>query len=369
MAQGNRSSRLIRVLVADDSALMRAALTRMIESDPELRVSGTAQTGMEAVERVNFLQPDVVTMDVEMPGMNGLEALKRIMKTAPRPIIMVSSSTREGTEITLEALACGAFDYVPKQNSFEGLDVVKIREDLIAKIKAAAGSVRHRHKVQSTDTPAAIGKIPAHRAFQITTTIVALGTSTGGPKALQEILPELPGDLAVGVLVVQHMPVGFTGPFAHRLDGLCQVSVREAQHNDLIEPSVVYIAPAGQHMTVYRNTPNQAAIHLSHTPKHTEHIPSVDVLMRSVAEVFRAQSMGVIMTGMGSDGLEGMRAIAREGGVTLGQNEHSCAVYGMPRACAEGGILQNVVSLSNIPEQILQATQYHHKTRPGFGSK
>jgi len=361
MALGEHNARLTRVLVADDSAFMRTALTRMIESDPDLRVSGTAQTGTEAIEKVNFLQPDVVTLDVEMPGMNGLDALKQIMKTCPRPVIMVSSLTREGAETTLEALALGAFDYVPKQNSFVALDIVKIREDLIGKIKAAADTARRRPKLQAVRATTAQQKPAVHRAFHITPTIVALGTSTGGPKALQEILPLLPSDLPVGVLIVQHMPVGFTGPFAHRLDDLCQVQVREAENNDLIKPGVVYIAPAGQHMTVFRHTPNQSAIRLARTPENTLHTPSVDVMMRSVAEVFRSQAMGVIMTGMGSDGLEGMRAIAREGGVTLGQDEASCAVYGMPRACAESGILQRVVSLPNIPDQILHATQYKQK--------
>jgi two-component system chemotaxis response regulator CheB len=362
MPSQDNNSRLIRVLVADDSAFMRTALTRMIESDPGLRVSGTAQTGVEALEKVNFLQPDVVTLDVEMPGMSGLEALRRIMQSSPRPVIMVSSLTREGAETTLEALACGAFDYVPKQSSFVALDIVKIREDLIAKIKAAAENGRRR-RPSSRITPAVASppKTVARRAFHITPTVVALGTSTGGPKALQEILPMLPADLPVGVLIVQHMPIGFTGPFARRLDDLCQVSVCEAENDAPIQPGVVYIAPAGQHMTVYRHTPAQCAIRLSHTPEKTLHTPSVDVMMRSVAETFRATAMGVIMTGMGSDGLEGMRAIVHEGGVTLGQDEASCAVYGMPRACAENGLLQRVVSLPHIPEQILQATQYRPK--------
>ena len=360
MSPPDDNSRLIRVLVADDSAFMRTAITRMIESDPGLRVSGTAQTGVEVLEKVNFLQPDVVTLDVEMPGMNGLDALRRIMKESPRPVIMVSSLTREGAETTLEALACGAFDYVPKQSSFVALDIVKIREDLIAKIKAAAESGRQRKpgarvtRITTSPPP----KTPPRRPAYITPTVVALGTSTGGPKALQEILPLLPADLPVGVLIVQHMPLGFTGPFARRLNDLCQIEVCEAENDTAIEAGTVYIAPAGQHMTVYRHTPAQYAIRLSHLPEKTLHIPSVDVMMRSVAETFRAAAMGVIMTGMGSDGLEGMRAIVHEGGVTLGQDEASCAVYGMPRACAENGLLQKVVSLPHIPEQIMHATQY-----------
>jgi two-component system, chemotaxis family, protein-glutamate methylesterase/glutaminase len=351
------NSKLIRVLVADDSAFMRTALTRMIESDPSLRVSGTAQTGHEAMEKVLSLQPDVVTLDVEMPGMNGIETLKRIMQESPRPVIMVSSLTQEGAETTLEALAIGAFDYLPKQQSFVSLDIIKIRDELIAKIKAAAESHRRKPTLKSSAAPAS-PKVTPHTARHAPPSIVALGTSTGGPKALQEILPMLPADLPVGILIVQHMPKGFTGPFARRLDNLCKVSVREAAHDETIVPGVVYIAPAGQHLTVRRRTPSKVTIHLSNTPEGTLHTPSVDVMMLSVAEVFQALSMGVIMTGMGADGLQGMRAIAKAGGLTVGQDEASCTVYGMPRSCAETGILQRVVPLTQIPEQIVHATQY-----------
>jgi two-component system, chemotaxis family, protein-glutamate methylesterase/glutaminase len=355
------SSRLVRVLVADDSAFMRTALTRMIESDPALRVSGAAQTGLEVLEKIASLQPDVVTLDVEMPGLNGLETLRRIMQTCPRPVIMVSSLTKEGAETTLEALALGAFDYVPKQSSLVSLDITDIRKDLVAKIKAAAETLSLGPAARIPPAAIKAAATTAHHPLQVLPRIVALGTSTGGPKALQEILPALPADLPVAVLVVQHMPPGFTGPFARRLDNLCQVSVREAQDNESISSGVVYLAPAGRHMTVYRKMATEVAIRISDTPHNTLHTPSADVMMSSVAEVFRAASMGVIMTGMGSDGLEGMRAIARVGGTTVGQDEASCVVYGMPRACAESGILQRVVSLSHIPQQILQATQYRRR--------
>ncbi len=360
MNNGNDNWRLIRVLVADDSAFMRTALTRMIESDSSLRVSGTAQTGLEALEKIYSLQPDVVTLDVEMPGLNGLETLTRIMRDYPRPVIMVSSLTQEGAETTLEALSMGAFDYVSKQQSFVSLDIVKIQADLIAKIKAAAKSGRHRSAPLPAEPAACIPVAPARSSSHIASRVVAMGTSTGGPKALQEILPLLPADLPVGVLIVQHMPKGFTGPFARRLDSLCHVSVREATHDECIEPGVVYIAPAGRHMTVTRQSLSKVAICISEFPAGTLHTPSVDVMMISVAEVFHSLSMGIIMTGMGADGLEGMRAITREGGLTVGQDEASCSVYGMPRSCAEMGLVQRVVPLPQIPQQILQATNYHH---------
>jgi two-component system chemotaxis response regulator CheB len=356
-AHGN--TRLIRVLVADGSAFMRTALTRMIEADPALRVSGTARTGLEALEKISTLQPDVVTLDVEMPGLNGLETLQRIMREHPRPVIMVSSLTQEGAETTLEALGIGAFDYVPKHLSHVSLEIAEIKDGLVSKIKAAAEAGRRRPMARVTR--AAMAPAPLRAAPRVRAGVVALGTSTGGPKALQEILPLLPADLPVGVLIVQHMPEGFTGPLARRLDGLCKVSVREATHDELIEPGVVYLAPAGQHMTVARRTPSKVVIRLSHSPENTLHMPSVDVMMLSVAEVFRALCLGVIMTGMGADGVEGMRAIRQHGGLTVGQDELSCTVYGMPRACAQAGLLQRVVSLPQIPEQILQATHYRRR--------
>jgi len=350
------NSKPIRVLVADDSAFMRTALTRMIESDPELRVGGTAQTGQEALDKIPRLNPDVVTLDVEMPGINGLETLRHIMKAFPRPVIMVSSLTQEGAETTLEALSIGAFDYLPKQSSFVSLDIIKIRDELIAKIKAAAGSHRRPRMAAPGVAPPVpqVRHVPNHPPASL----VALGTSTGGPKALQEILPMLPADLPVPVVIVQHMPPGFTGPFARRLDNLCKVQVKEAQTEETLSPGTIYIAPAGKHITVYRNSSARAAVRLSPTPENTLHIPSVDVMMLSVAESFRSLAMGVIMTGMGADGAKGMQAIAREGGVTVGQDEASCTVYGMPRACAEAGILQRVVGLQQIPQQILQAIHY-----------
>jgi two-component system chemotaxis response regulator CheB len=269
---------------------------------------------------------------------------------------MVSSLTSEGAQATLEALSNGAFDYVPKQLSYVSLDIIKIREDLISKVKAAAEAGRRSITLGAARAPV----ISAEPRFttHVPPSIIAIGTSTGGPRALQEILPLFPADLPVSVLVVQHMPPGFTGPFARRLDNLCKISVREAMNEEVLDAGVVYIAPAGQHMTVYHRTASKYAIRLSQFPERTLHTPSVDVMMLSVAEAFRALSMGIIMTGMGADGLEGMRAILREGGITVGQDEASCIVWGMPRSCAEADVLQRVVSLRQIPEQILQSLRY-----------
>jgi len=346
----------VRVLIADDSTLMRVALVRMLESSPIIRVCGTARNGVEAVAKTKILQPDVVTMDVDMPVLDGIQALKQIMRESPRPVVMVSSLTQEGAAVTLEALEAGAFDYLPKEDLCREAEALKLRYELVEKIEAAARSPLglRKNPFESTLFPAA-KSLQSH--FLVVPKLIVLGTSTGGPKALQEILPELPGDLPVGILVVQHMPPGFTEAFAKRLNGLCKLAVREAQHGDSIEAGTVYVARAGQHMTVCHRA-NQRFISLSDLPSDTTHKPSVDVTMLSVAGEFGEYALGVILTGMGCDGLEGMTAIRKAGGITIGQDEASCAVYGMPRACADKGILQKIVPLSQVPGQILSALHY-----------
>ena len=345
------------VLIVDDSAFMRAALSRMIASDPDLYVVGTAGTGTEGLERIVALNPDVVTLDVQMPGLDGLGTLRRIMAHSPRPVLMVSSCTLKDTEITFDALAAGAFDYVPKQLSSESLEIAHIYDDLVSKVKAAAQS-RHSRTALRTGRKSPRTAYSLEREKNvIAPEIVAIGTSTGGPKALQEILPLLPANLPVPVLIVQHMPPGFTGPFAQRLNDLCLVRVQEAFHHEVLQRGVVYIAPAGTHMTAERAN-SSTVISLTSEPEHRRHIHGVDIMMNSVASIFQNRTMGVIMTGMGTDGALGMQAIRREGGLTIGQDEASCTVYGMPRACAELGILDRVVPLCQIPQQILQATRY-----------
>jgi two-component system chemotaxis response regulator CheB len=351
----------IRVLVVDDSAFMRTALSRMIASESDLDVAGTAASGSEALDKITSLDPDVVTLDVEMPGLDGLETLRCIMARSPRPVIMVSSATEKDAELTFNALGAGAFDYVPKQLSSTSLDILHIQQDLITKIRAAArarsshlAGTLHRKPPRSSESECRNTTSPS-------AAIIALGTSTGGPKALQDILPRLPRDLPVPILIVQHMPPGFTGPFAQRLNALCSVAVHEAAHREPVQPGVVYIAPAGKHMTVERPSDSLTLICLDTHPQNCLHMPSVDVMMKSVAKNFGPSTMGVIMTGMGSDGADGMRAIQRAGGFTIGQDEASCIVYGMPRACAELGALNRVVPLSQIPAQILQATNYRKR--------
>lgn len=254
----------VRVLVVDDSAFMRTALSRMISSEAGLEVAGTASSGSDALDKIPALDPDVVTLDVEMPGLDGVQTLRCIMKQFPRPVIMVSSVTERDADKTFNALAAGAFDYVPKNLSSTSLDILHIRADLVAKIHAAAQSrMSHPAGIQSKKPSQPAGPESRARAFSFRPAIVALGISTGGPKALQEMLPLFPRDLSVPILIVQHMPHGFTAPFAERLNTLCSVPVREASHGETIQPGVVYLAPAGKHMRVERlalRKPSSASI-------------------------------------------------------------------------------------------------------------
>jgi two-component system chemotaxis response regulator CheB len=352
----------IRVLIADDSAVMREALCRAIESTPTLQVCGTARRGEEALQMVRDLKPDVITLDVDMPDLDGIEVLRRIMFESPRPVIMVSSATEQDADVTIEALNLGAFDYLHQLDSGHAVDPRRLKKELIAKIEAAARSplARSSRSVQTVEQPPgiAITQRPA------TPEIVAIGTSTGGPQALQEILPNLPCDLPVAVIVVQHMPPGFTAPLAKRLNTLSAVDVREAEHGDIVRPGNVYIAPAGRHLRVRRRPEAKeslkAQICLSDHPPSV-HKPSADVMMLSIAEAFGKYACGIILTGMGADGLQGMTAISHAGGLTIGQDEATSAVYGMPRVCAEHGVLHKVISLPQMPAQILEALHYKPK--------
>ena len=351
-----------RVLVVDDEAGMRAALeAHFLRRD--WRVDTAANAG-EALDKFRRgLHPLVVT-DIRMPGADGFSVMREARALAPHTaVILLTAFANVPDAVT--AMKGGACDYVPKQLSSTSLDILHIRDGLIAKIKAAAES-RHAkdqfnllRKPPRAEVPERTPAAPASAA-----TIVALGISTGGPKALQEMLPHFPVDLLVPILIVQHMPAGFTAPFAQRLNNLCAIAVCEESHGEVVRPGVVYFAPAGLHMTVDRPTNSRTVICLTDKPEDQLHVPSADVLMQSVASAFHSEAVGVIMTGMGSDGAQGMNAIHREGGFTLGQDEASCAVYGMPRVCAEMGILDKVVPAARIPHEILQAVRYR-KTSVG----
>lgn len=344
--------RRIKVLIADDSAFMRNALSRMISSDPELQVVDTAKDGVETIAKVKSLKPDIITLDVEMPRMNGLEALKIIMDTNPVPVLMVSSLTSEGAENTLEALDAGAVDFIPKNLADLSLNILNIREQLLQKLKAIGrkGLVRRITRRQSSYIP--------KKSFegQRSISLVVIGSSTGGPKALQEILPHMPGDLSVGIVIAQHMPPSFTGPFAKRLDSLCKVSVKEAEHGEPVKPGIVLIAPGGKHLRLVRKRTLEVVADLV-DEKEENYIykPSVDLLMLSATKAFPGRTLGVILTGMGNDGLKGMEMIKRNNGKTLAQDEETCVVYGMPKAVVEAGIADKVIPIEEIAGEIINS--------------
>ncbi|TAJ32135.1 MAG: chemotaxis response regulator protein-glutamate methylesterase [Nitrospirae bacterium] len=354
----------IKVLVVDDSSFMRKVLSSMLEGDPRVAVVGVARNGEEALQKVAELHPDVVTMDVEMPGMNGLEALKRIMEMRPLPVIMVSSLTEEGARETLTALEWGAVDYIPKQLEGVSTNIAAIQGELIAKVVAAAGAKLRRSSSSAPGTQPGTMKKPPGGGVGVGLTsqsisatrgskLVAIGCSTGGPAALLEVLPLLPEDFPAGIVIVQHMPKFFTKPFAERMNQQCRIEVREAQEADVVRPGLALIAPGGVHMRLVRRRAIEVEVALVPNTENRHYVPSADVLMLSVAEVYSSRGIGVILTGMGQDGLEGMRAIKGAKGRTVAQDEASCVVYGMPKAVVEGGLADKVAPLSHIAGEIV----------------
>ncbi|MBU0516803.1 MAG: chemotaxis response regulator protein-glutamate methylesterase [Proteobacteria bacterium] len=348
---------MIRVLVVDDSSFMRQSLKRMLETDPQIEVVATARDGLDGLEKVQKLNPDVVTLDVEMPRLDGLGALARIMATSPRPVIMISSLTTEGARATLSALDMGAVDFIPKDLGRAGQDIVTIRDQLIQKVKAVAGRrVRSFLSRAHRKAAAPAGPMPSVRSGDVG--LVAVGASTGGPPALQTILTRLPAHFPAPLVIVQHMPPAFTGPFAQRLDSVCALTVSEASHGQTLQPGHALVAPGGKHLTLRRRG-TRVEVVLSDEPAKTLHRPSADVMMSSAAATYRQQCLGVILTGMGHDGQEGMAAIKRTQGRTLAQDEASCVVYGMPRAVVEAGLADAVVDLENMARVIGRVAESH----------
>ncbi len=347
-----KNKRKIKVLVVDDSAFMRNAIVRMLSSDPELHVIGTAKDGVEAVDKTIALKPDIITLDVEMPKMNGLEALKVIMDKQPTPVLMVSALTTEGAYETIKALELGAVDFIPKNLSNLSVNILKIKEDLIAKIKSIFRSniklnSRHYKTKGTVDYPdlSLSGKVA----------IVTIGSSTGGPSALKEIIPQLPKNIPVPILISQHMPPGFTRVLADRLNQISKLTVKEAEDGEPIEAATAYIAPGGKHMTVVKDRTDKIRIKLTEDNGNVIYKPSVDLMMISATTVFPSATLGVILTGMGHDGLVGMKRIKKDGGKTLAQDKESCIIFGMPKVVIEAGIIDKVVSLDNMAYEILNS--------------
>jgi two-component system, chemotaxis family, protein-glutamate methylesterase/glutaminase len=347
----------MKILIAEDDAALAGFVRQGLQG--EHYAVDVVEDGEQARAMGSEFDYDLVILDLNLPKVDGVSVLRHLrLKRPSLPVLVLTQRVK--VEDRVQCLDIGADDYVPKQLASTSLNIVRIRADLVTKIKAAAESQRSReHAVlASPRSPIRAVEFGATGVRTFNLAIVAVGISTGGPKALQQILPTLPADFPVPMLVVQHMPPGFTAPFANRLNNLCAASVCEAAHGDVLRPGLVYIAPGGSQLTLDRSGNSRTTVCLSDKPENQLHAPSVDITMQSVAAIFGSHAMGVIMTGMGSDGAQGMNAIHRAGGFTLGQDESSCAVYGMPRVCAEMEILDRVVPLSGITQEILQATRY-----------
>lgn len=352
----------IRALIVDDSAFMRKSIEIMLKSDDQIEVIATARDGVEGYELTKKLRPDIVTMDIEMPRMDGLTALKKIMHDCPTAVIMISSLTSEGAESTLQAMELGAVDFIPKELSYIYVNIINIRDDLIRKIKAIVKQrslcdrLARLQQLSKRNVATHSANVKTYKHLpKIGYKAVALGISTGGPMSLQKVVPQLLRKNMIPYFIVQHMPPKFTKSLAQRLDTLSEVEVKEAEHEEIVRNGVVYIAPGGFHMTVKRNGSSGAIIDISEQPTTTLHKPCVDVMIDSVVKVYGKHTMGVIMTGMGKDGLEGIRSLKQVGGHCLAQDEQSCVVYGMPKSIVDAGFADVIATLEDISEIINEA--------------
>ena len=345
-------SDLINVLVVDDSAFMRKVISDILKSAGDINVIGTARDGSEALEKARALNPDVITLDVEMPVMDGLRCLKELQKITNVSVIMLSNHTQGGAQATIEALESGAIDFVAKPTGLFDINGDEKKQEIIDKIRMVRnikkGEVAAHSKVK-------ISKALAADSSSTLKTIISIGTSTGGPKALQELIPYIPGNIPAAILVVQHMPPGFTKSLAERLNSISDLTVKEAENEDIVKQGHVYIAPGDYHMTVRRNSDSTMRIILNQDPMVGGHRPAVNVMMNSLAETGFQSVIGVIMTGMGSDGSEGIYNLKkRNNGFIISQDEKSCVVYGMPRAAVQTGIVDAVVPLNKIANEIVK---------------
>lgn len=386
---------MIRVLIADDSAFMRHVLSDLFNKQPDFEVAGTAVNGKDAIEKVRTLKPDLITLDVNMPVMDGLNALAVIMEQFPTPVVMLSSLTQKGTEATIRALELGAVDFISKAGgAISRID--QIADEIILKSRNAAKARVHHLKpsgrsisgyvsapfmetylsrsaaTNKSGTGVRVAKSgdlsktkykavpdkyspPEIKARPTGKKLVVLGTSTGGPQALQTVITKLPGDLPCGVAVVQHMPAGFTKCLAERLDSISAISVKEAENNDIIEPGHVYIAPGNYHLRIAPDGMKRKIL-LSQEPPVGNHRPAVNVMFDSAAQ-FGRDIVSVIMTGMGCDGCEGMKKIKQHGGYSIAQNEETSIVYGMPKAVVEAGLADEIRPLQDIAGAIVEAVR------------
>jgi two-component system, chemotaxis family, protein-glutamate methylesterase/glutaminase len=355
----------IRVLICDDSALMRAMLTEIINTAPDLEVVGSAADPLEARGLIKQLDPDVLTLDVEMPRMSGLDFLERLMRLRPMPVVMISSLTREGSETTLQALEMGAVDFLAKPRMEAGSGLLNYAHDICEKVRGASHARLRRQVV----APAAVGRsahgLPGLGAATLARRVIAIGASTGGTEAIREVLAGLPAECPP-ILMVQHMPEMFTGSFARRLDGLCPMRVKEAEDGERVIPGTAYLAPGHSHLSVRRAAAGLVCV-LTQSEPVNRHRPAVDVLFQSVAELAGSQALGVLLTGMGKDGAQGLLAMRRAGAWTIAQDEESCVVYGMPREAVAIGAAAESAPLKDMAQRVWMRLQGSDKRGAAAG--
>lgn len=371
----------IRVLVVDDSAFMRKVITDMIQQQPNIEVLDTAKNGADAVEKIKLLKPDVVTMDIEMPIMDGLTALQKIMDSEPIPVIMLSSLTKEGADATIRSLELGAVDFITKPSSVFKINTEDVKNELISKIVMASkismksknlrkSFENKKEKEETTSKPISTVQPRPQKAIETPISesqfkravggnridkIVAIGTSTGGPRALQSVIPRIPGNINASFIVVQHMPPGFTKSLAERMNTLSELNVKEAENGDVLKQGWVYIAPGDQHLKL-RKSGSDWVIQLTLDDLVSGHRPSVDAMMYSIADQKVPNVVGVIMTGMGADGAKGLVRVKNENkGYVIAQDEESCVVFGMPKSTIQLGCVDKVVTLNDIANEIVKA--------------
>jgi two-component system chemotaxis response regulator CheB len=350
---------MIRVLVVDDSAVMRAFLSRVIGAQPDMELLGVSPDPVLAIERIRRGAPDVITLDVEMPRMNGLEFLRKLMAVRPLPVIMISSLTREGAETTMKALELGAVDFFPKPESFDQLD--SGAQEIVEKIRAAAGArvVRHRGGLFGAPAHAPAPKVVRAPMAPLAVPaglqrVIGIGASTGGVEALRDVLTRLPAHIPP-VLIAQHMPPGFTETFARRLDTLCQIHVKQADDGETARPGVAYIAPGGRHLLLMRRGTGYF-LRVTDDPPVNRHRPSVDTLFRSIARAAGRNAVGVMLTGMGGDGADAMLEMSQAGAYTIAQDEATCVVFGMPRQAIAAGGVREVMALGEVASRLESLT-------------
>lgn len=348
----------IKVLVVDDSAFMRRVLTDIMEGTGEIKVIGTARNGIEALDFVRSNKPDVITLDVEMPSMDGLSCLKELQKFSTVPVIMLSGLTKKGEQATIEALEAGAIDFITKPEGLFQISGEEKKKEIIEKIKVAGRIGKKKHKIRQAEPEIPVEHIEYKgRRDSKLRMLIAIGTSTGGPRALQEVISHIPGDIPAALVIVQHMPAGFTRSLAERLNSISSLTVKEGEHGDIIQPGYAYIAPGDFHMEVDRVSDEQLEIKLTKEPPVGAHRPSVNVMMNSVAKTGFPNVIGVVMTGMGNDGKEGVVNIKKSNkGIIIAQDEESCVVYGMPKSAVGTGVVDAILPLKEIAGALVKYT-------------